>query len=444
MHYLIASFTHKNTNIETREKLSFSDEELLKKFYDVLLAIDSVHEALVISTCNRVEILVSAKDLDYLKEQILESICKVTAVSCEELENKGEVYHDIEAIHHIFSVVSSLDSLVLGETQIVGQVKDAFSFSYENGYSGQKIARVMHNAFRCSATVRSATDISKNPISVASVAVAKAKEIFGGNLGGYSGVVVGAGEMGELTAKHLANAGANIILVNRNMEKALELAKRIEDVTVTVEPYSELPKLVNHYRLLFSATGAPEPIITKDMVEDTTFERHWFDIAIPRDIEPCNCDKLTIYAVDDLRSIMQQNLRQREQNAQKAFGIVGEFTENFFKWLQTLSVDPMIKEIRKKAREASQKELQRAIKKGYIPKEYEKQIEKIVHQAFNGFLHEPTLMLKRIAEQPQADTVVQSIQLFFNLNAGQRKALDIYKCDYQIQKDLDQKKKESS
>ncbi|RUM65112.1 MAG: glutamyl-tRNA reductase [Sulfurospirillum sp.] len=436
MRYLIASFTHKNTNIETREKLSFADPELRKRFYDRLLAIDGVHEALVISTCNRVEILISTQELEGLKEKILEAICRETGASCEELSDKGEVYTDVQAIHHIFSVVSSLDSLVLGETQIVGQVKDAFSFSYENGYSGQKIARVMHNAFRCSATVRNTTDISKNPISVASVAVAKAKEIFGGNLGGYTGVVVGAGEMGELAAKHLANAGANIVLVNRNMEKALELAKRIDQVTVTVEPFSELPKLVNHYRLLFSATGASEPIITKDMVEETTFERHWFDIAIPRDIEQCRCEKLTVYAVDDLKTIMQQNLQLRERNARKAYEIVGQFTENFFKWLQTLSVDPMIKEIRKKARECSHRELQRAIKKGYVPKEYEKQIEKIVHQAFNTFLHEPTTILKNIAEQPQADTVVQSIQLFFNLNTGQHKALNTYKCDYQIEKDL--------
>lgn len=436
MRYLIASFTHKNTNIEVREKLSFRDEALRKRLYERLLALPPVHEALVISTCNRVEVLVSTKSTDGVKEQLLETIVTLTDVSMEELRGKGEIYVDAEAIHHIFSVVSSLDSLVLGETQIVGQVKDAFSFSYEHGFSGQKIARVMHNAFRCSAMVRNATDISKNPISVASVAVAKAKEIFGGNLGGYSAVVVGAGEMGELACKHLANAGANLIIVNRNMERALELAKTFDQVTVTVEPFSELPKLVNHYRLLFSATGASQPIIRHDMVEETSFERHWFDIAIPRDIEDGAYENINIYAVDDLRSIMQQNLRQREANAQKAYAIVGKFTEDFFKWLQTLSVDPMIREIREMARACSSKELNRAIKKGYVPAEYEKQIEKILHQAFNSFLHQPTKTLKTIAEQPQADTVVQSIQLFFGLNAGQRKALDTYRCDYQIQTDL--------
>lgn len=443
MRYFIASFTHKNTNIETREKLSFADETLRKDFYERLLAVNEVNEALVISTCNRVEVILSVRSVDDLDAKVLEAISAVTDVSLEELEGKGETYIDAAAIHHIFSVVSSLDSLVLGETQIVGQVKDAFSFSYENGYSGQKIARVMHNAFRCSATVRNATDISKNPISVASVAVAKAKEIFGGNLGGYSAVVVGAGEMGELACKHLANAGANLIIVNRNLEKAHELAKTIDQVTVTIEPFSELSKLVNHYRLLFSATGASEPVITHDMIEPTSFERYWFDIAIPRDIEDGDYENISIFAVDDLRTIMHQNLKQREANAQKAYEIVGQFTEEFFKWLQTLSVDPMIKEIRSMARSCSTKELQRAIKKGYVPKEYEKQIEKILHQAFNSFLHQPTTILKNIAEQPQADTVVQSIQLFFGLNTTQRKALDTYKCDYQIQKDLNKEKEPS-
>ncbi len=436
MRYLIASFTHKNTNIETREKLSFADKTLLKTFYEKLMALESVHEALIVSTCNRVEVIISTREIDGMEVALLQTISEVTNVSLAELEGKGAFYVDANAIHHIFSVVSSLDSLVLGETQIVGQVKEAFSFSYENGYSGQKIARVMHNAFRCSATVRNATDISKNPISVASVAVAKAKEIFGGNLGGYTAVVVGAGEMGELACKHLANAGANIVLVNRNLERAHELAKTIDNVTVTIEPFSELSRLINHYRLLFSATGASEPIIREDMIEETTFERHWFDIAIPRDIEDGSFDNINIYAVDDLRTIMHQNLKQRESNAQKAYAIVGQFTEDFFKWLQTLSVDPMIREIREMARSCSSKELQRAIKKGYVPKEYEKQIEKIIHQAFNSFLHKPTTVLKNIADQPQADTVVQSIQLFFGLNSQQRKALDTYKCDYQIEKDL--------
>jgi glutamyl-tRNA reductase len=439
MHYVTVSFTHKNTPIEIREKLAFNDEDRFKNFYEKILALRGVNEVLIISTCNRVEILASIKEIGDISEQILSELIDHHKLMPYDLEEKGEIHYDVEAVHHLFKVISSLDSVVLGETQIVGQIKEAFAFSYDNGYSGQKIARVMHNAFRCSAAVRSSTDISKNPVSVASVAVAKAKEIFGGNLGGYTGVVVGAGEMGELTAKHLANAGANIVLVNRNLEKAHNLAHMIDSVTVTVEPFSELKNLVNHYRLLFSATGADGTIIDENMVEEVSFQRHWFDIAVPRDIVECNCKDIEIYTVDDLKGIMDENIKQRELSSKKAYDIVVKFTEDFFKWLQTLSVDPMIKEIRNMARECSHKEIQKAIKKGYIPADIEEQVEKIVHQAFNSFLHTPTQKLKTIAEQPQADTVVQSIQLFFGLNSTQRKALDVYKCDYQIEKDLKDK-----
>ena len=380
------------------------------------------------------------KETDHIAEKILSLLEQKSGVDLDTLRETGALYLDAEAVHHHFCMLSSLDSIVIGETQITGQVKEAFSFSYEQGFSGRKIARIMHNGFRCAATIRNETGISQNPISIASVAVAKAKELYGGNLGGYTGVVVGAGEMGSLVAKHLANAGANIIIVNRDLEKARLLAESIESVTVTIEPFSQLSAIVNHYRLLFSATGAEGAVITPGIVKETTFDRHWFDIAVPRDIEEMEDPKIHLYAVDDLRSIMDENIRKREAEVQKAFAIAGRFTEEFYRWMQSLSVGPMIKEIRNRAQEMSEKELRRAVKKGYIPAEYEEQVRKILHQAFNGFLHHPTTKLKTIAEQPQADTVVQAIQLVFGLNTSQRKALDTYKCDFQIQHDLNKTK----
>jgi glutamyl-tRNA reductase len=436
MHYITLSFTHKNTALEVREKLAFNSEEKLLNFYHYLDKLDSINETILLSTCNRVEIILSVNNIVGVGERVYDYLADFASLDINLLRDSGEMYEDGEAVHHLFSVVSSLDSLVIGETQIVGQVKDAFKFSYDNGFSGQKMARVMHHAFRCAAMIRNSTDISKNPISVASVAVSKAKEIFGGNLGGYSAVIVGAGEMSTLAAKHLAKAGANLIIVNRDLEKAYKLAEHIEDVTVVVEPFSELAHLVNRYRLLFSATAAPDTIINKEMVKEATFQRHWFDLAVPRDIEDCQCENIAVYAVDDLQDIMNENLKLREQNAKIAYKIIAEFTEEFFKWLQTLSVDPLIKEIRDIAQSCSDRELQKAIKKGYLPKEHEASMRKVLHQAFNAFLHEPTKKLKNVSELPQSDTVVQSIQLFFGLNAQQRKALDTYKCDYQIEKDL--------
>ncbi len=439
MHYLTVSFSYKNTNIQMREKLAFNDEEVLNDFYMKLLSHESINEAIILSTCNRVEIMTSVKECERSLEHIFKELSKLTGVAIDELEGRGDVYEDTGAIHHLFSVVSSLDSLVIGETQIVGQVKKAFLHSYENRFCGQKLSRTMHHAFRCAALVRNSTDISKNPISISSVAVAKAKEIFGGSLGGYSAIVVGAGEMAELAAKHLANAGVNLIIINRSLQKAKELAERIEgDVNIEVQPFSDLKKFINRYRLLFSATGAPHTVITKDMVERVDFERHWFDIAVPRDIEDCDCENVNIYAVDDLEDIVNKNKAIREEQAKRAYSIVGKATRDFYKWLQTLAVDPMIKEIRKKAKECYLKELERAVKKGYLPSEYRKQVEKILQQSFNTFLHEPTINLKKIADNPKADTIVQSMQYLFSLNEdnGVEKRLDVYKCEYQIEKDL--------
>jgi len=436
MHYITLSFTHKNTELQTREKLAFNSDEKLLDFYRYLDAMENINETILLSTCNRVEIILSVNSILGVSERVYDYLADFSSVDINMLRDSGEMYEDAEAVRHLFSVVSSLDSLVIGETQIVGQVKDAFKFSYDNGFSGQKMARVMHHAFRCAAMIRNSTDISKNPISVASVAVNKAKEVFGGNLGGYSAVVVGAGEMSALAAKHLAKAGANLIIINRDLEKAYKLAEHIEDVTVVVEPFSQLKNIVNRYRLLFSATAAPDCVIEESMIQEASFQRHWFDLAVPRDIAACQCEDISIYAVDDLQVIMHKNVALREKNAKMAYGIISEFTEEFFKWLQTLSVDPLIKEIRDMAQACSEKELAKAIKKGYLAAEHEESMRKVMHQAFNSFLHGPTKKLKNVSEMPQSDTVVQSIQLFFGLNSEQRKALDTYKCDYQIEKDL--------
>ncbi len=438
MHYITISFTHKNTPLETREKLAFNSEDKLISFYTILNAMEAVHESVIVSTCNRVEFIISTKDIK-ISDLVLMMLYELSDVDLKLLKKSADIYTDSVAIGHLFSVVSSLDSIVLGETQIVGQVKDAFKFSFDHKFCGQKIARVMHHAFRCAAEVRNSTNISKNPISISSVAVAKAKDIFGGNLGGYSAVIVGAGEMATLAAKHLATAGVNLIIVNRNMEKSYKLAEQIENVTVVVEPFSMLEKLINSYRIVFSATSAPEPVIRADMKKETTFTRHWFDIAVPRDIEECDCEGVNIYSVDDLQDIMNQNIEMREKNSKVAFKIVEKFTKEFYTWLGTLSVDPLIKEIREMARDCSQREVQKAVKKGYISPDMQEQVEKILHQTFNMFLHQPTKVLKSGAGQPQSDTLVQSIQVFFGLNSKQKKLINTYKCDYQIEKDIKQK-----
>ena len=223
MAYMSVSFTHKNTDITVREKLSFSNDVRKKEILRLLASNSAIEECLVLSTCNRVEIFTAVSDFKAASKFVLLTLSRVSGVSYDELAERADIYEDYGAIHHLFAVAASLDSLVVGETQIVGQLKDAFKFAKQNSYAGAQIARAIDEALKCAARIRNQTEISKNPISVSSVAVAMAKDRLG-SLQGVDAVVVGAGEMSELACKHLLASGANITILNRNLAGAQRLA----------------------------------------------------------------------------------------------------------------------------------------------------------------------------------------------------------------------------
>lgn len=438
MQYLVISFSHKNTDLQTREKLSLNQEEVRFRVYEDLSKHSVINELIILSTCNRVEIIASVQDPFKATDLILKELSTISQINLDELEGRADVYEDNGAIHHIFSVASALDSLVVGETQIAGQLKMAFKEAFENGYTSIKLSRVMHFAFKCAAEVRNSTDISKNPVSIASAAVAMAKDILG-NLGGYSALVLGNGEMGKLAAKHLLANGCNVILIGRNIEKVKRVANELGD-GVQAETIENLNSLINRYRLFFTATSSKEPVVTRNIVERKDFKRYWFDMAVPRDIEDIEFENIDIFVVDDLKEIVNRNIAFRESQAKEAYKIVGKYTVEFFKWLQTLSIDPIIKAIREKSKEVSLSEISRATKKGYIPKEFEKEVAKIVHNAFNRFLHGPTKNLKSIADNPSGDTIIESIKYIFDLN-GEKYQLNQYKCEYYMNMMNEEEKK---
>lgn len=434
MHYLVVSFSHKNSDLTTREKLAFQDEVVQDAFLKEIMSHPVVNEAALLSTCNRIEIVASIKDVFVASDAMFAMLQEHSGLSLEELKGRADIYEDNGAIHHLFAVAASLDSLVVGETQIAGQLKNAFRFAYEKGYCAQKLSRAMHFAFKCAAEVRSSTDISKNPVSVASAAVAMAKEILG-ELGGETAVVVGAGEMSEITVKHLLNHTVNVILVNRDMDHARAIAETLQG-EIDIQPFSRLKELINHHKILFTATGAPHSIITEDMVEACEFRRHWFDMAVPRDVDPLNDPQIRIYAVDDLKDVVERNIALREEQAKEAYSIVGRYVIEFFRWLQSLGVDPIVKSIREQARDSSYKELARAIDKGYLPEEHREAVEKILHGAFNTFLHAPTTKLREMAEEPMADTVVESVKLLFGIE-DEVKMINKYRCEEHMDKKSD-------
>ncbi len=471
MAYMSVSFTHKNTDITVREKLSFSNDVRKKEILRLLASNSAIEECLVLSTCNRVEIFTVVSDFDEAQKFVLLALSRISGVSYDELAERADIYEDYGAIHHLFAVAASLDSLVVGETQIVGQLKDAYKFAMQNARAGAQIARAIDEALKCAARIRNQTEISKNPISVSSVAVAMAKDRLG-SLQGADAVVVGAGEMSELACKHLLANGANITILNRNLAGARRLADSLisaesgansensadlnrADVNlnnasancgvnldagadlncaeagsngyaarIKTDALDNLKKYLNVNSLFFSATGSQEPIITDSLLEPKSFKRYFFDIAVPRDVELSQSEDIEVYSVDDLEEIVKKNLLLREEQAQIAYSIVAKCTNEFFKWLRAAASTPIIKALRQSAKQVAEIELAKALKKGYLKHSDAEEARKLIHQVFKAFLHAPTVNLKNLGEADDEGGTVNALVEIFELQENYEKFLN--------------------
>ncbi len=426
MSYLIISFSHKNTDLQTREKLAFPNEENKDRFLKQILAEDSINEAILLSTCNRVEIITTASNTNKAAKGIISKLSNYSALDFDDLYNRADIYEHHGAIHHLFSVSSALDSLIIGETQIVGQLKDAFRFSVAKKYCEQKLPRALHYSFKCAAAVRNATSLGTGSVSVASTAVAKAKEIVG-DTNNVKALVIGAGEMSELAIKHLQTTGFNVILISRDRKKAQILADTYEE-HVYVEDYTNLRQLLNEIPVMITATSAPYPIITQDMVDECTFDRYWFDIAVPRDIDDIKATNLEIYAVDDLQDIVNENMSLRAKQAKIAYTIVNKMSDEFFEWLKSLEVEPIIKQMYTKGDSIIDKKIENAIKKKFIKKEDEENIRKLCQTVLVEYLHQSSKKLKTISKDVECDMVIGTVQSIFGIDSDSY--MHKYKCDH--------------
>mgnify|MGYP002519206104 FL=1 len=430
MNFVCVSFTHKNTGIALRERLSL-DESRRKELLRLINANAYIEESLLISTCNRVEVFSYVEQVSEICEYIISCIAVLCEVDKEILLQQADIFEDNGAIHHLFSVASSLDSLVIGETQIAGQLKDALNFALTHQFCGANLDRAVHFAFKCAARVRNETEISKNPISVASVAVAKAKELV--NLNDKEVVVIGAGEMGELAAKHLLQAGAKIIILNRNIAKAKELCELL-GARARCDEFERLCDYLNEYELFFSATNAKEAIITEDLLQKREFVRYFFDIAVPRDIDLSESERVRVFAVDDLEEVVRKNLALREHQAQIAYSIISAMTSEFFRYLNDLALTPIIKALRLQAKECAENELTKALKKGYLKGSNADEARKLIHQVFKAFLHSPTIKLKHLQGEVQSDTIINAMRYVFDLKGD----LEDFESEKTDLKDIDE------
>ena len=430
MHYLNISFSHKNSSIDIREKLSYPNDIDMHGCLSRLKSCDEVNEAILISTCNRMEVLCSCTNVADATQHVFAMLSERAKLSVDELKSHADIFDDSSAIHHVFSVASSLDSMVIGETQIAGQLKDAFRFSYDNGYCSKKLARTMKSAFTCAAKVRNATDISSRPVSMASVAVNKLKSLVD-DLKAKKVLIIGVGEMSEITTKHLMSAGCDLSIMNRTKHKAEEFAS---EFGVNQVDFEDLADAINKFHIIFTATSSSDPIITYDMVELCNFERFWFDLALPRDIESFNRGDINLFVIDDLKLIIDENLGAREKAARAAQGIIGREIVTFFESLASLDIEPVIKEIYKKAYEAAAEETSRVMEKGFIPVKYEQEARKMCEQTLKRFLHEMTSSMRNTTDETGHAMTTNMMHIFSD------SLKKINQKDKIIQKDSSEKK----
>ncbi|WP_345990093.1 glutamyl-tRNA reductase [Sulfurimonas sp. HSL1-2] len=412
MHYLILSFTHKNTTLPIRDKLAFNDDKTKETFLARTLEAPYLNEAFVLSTCNRIELISSCNNPGEAAKHLFMLLHQHSGISLNELEGRAELFEDQGAIHHLFSVASSLDSLIVGETQISGQLKDAYRFALERGYCGDKLTRAVNYAFKCAAEVRNRTDISSKPVSVASVAVAAARRAFG-TLAGKRALVIGSGEMSVIAARTLKNHGAEVSLMNRTMAKVEALA---EEVNGTLVPFTRLKDVLAEYDMIFTATSAEEPIIDGKLGLKKERECHWFDMAVPRDIGDIDHAMVTVHRVDDLKNTVDENIMLREEEAKASFAIVGRYTAEFYAWLKSLNIEPLIKELYRRADTAAATEAARVVGKGYLPETYEAQAQKMALQAIKRFLHPQVQQLRKAADEGDIDAMIDSMAFILDMS----------------------------
>ncbi|MBN2180130.1 MAG: glutamyl-tRNA reductase [Deltaproteobacteria bacterium] len=420
MDIILVGMNHKTAPLEIREKLSISCDDDTATF-EKIKKISYINEALYLSTCNRVEVLAHVFDVAAAETYLKDLVFSHGNLSSEEMERCLYIYRNDSAVRHIFRVASSLDSMVMGEPQILGQVKDAYRRSVEQEATGVMLNKLLHYAFRVAKRVRTETAISNNAVSVSSTAVELAKKIFG-NLRGKNALVIGAGEMAALAAKHLIGNGVKkVIFTNRTYERALTMANDLHGDTVS---FDLLGEALSDVDIIISSTGAPGYIIDEKMVAAALRRRKnrllfIIDIAVPRDVDPAlgKTDNVYLYNIDNLQSVVDDNMKNRINEAEKAETIIDEEVAEFSRWLKRLQVVPTIVDLRGKVESIIKGEMMRAGSWMKNLDEGEREnVEILVNSIINKILHDPVTGLKEESENGGANPYVAVIKKLFKLD----------------------------
>jgi len=419
MHILVTGLSHKTAPVEIREALTFPEAEIKDALLN-LVSLQNINEGVILSTCNRTEIYTVAKDPEKGQDAVV-NFLKQYYPKKSNLEKYLYFYEAATAVQHLFRVVSSLDSMVVGEAQILGQVKEAYNWAFEAQTTNVIFNRLFRQAFAVGKRVRTETDIGENAVSISYAAVQLAKKVFE-DLSGCSVMVIGAGEMSELTTRHLVSSGVNsVVITNRSLSRAEKMAQEFGGRAV---PFDQMLEELAKVDIVISSTGAPNVILTYEQMRQVMVKRRYrsiflIDIAVPRDLDPQinNLDNAYLYNIDTLEEVVAQNLAERQKEAKEAEKIIKAEVEEFLAWLSSLEVVPTIAELRRKAEQIKEQELSKALSKLNHLSEAEKNvIAALAHGITNKLLHEPMVKVKESTKQRDGYLYVESLRHLFALN----------------------------
>jgi glutamyl-tRNA reductase len=408
MTLLLIGINHKTAPIEVRERVAISREEL-PGATRALAEVPGVTECMIVSTCNRVEILaaVDAPNANSPTDGLTSFLHRHFGLDPALLAPHLYEHRDQEAVRHLFRVAASLDSMVVGEPQILGQVKDAFAVARASGTVGGHLEHLLQGAFAAAKKVRSETEIGSNSVSIASVAVELARKIFG-SLQGRTVFLVGAGKMSELAARHLVQQGAGAILVtNRTLERARRMAETFQGQVI---PFGQLYEAASQADIVISSTGAPHAIFRREHGQEFLRRRRnrpmfFIDIAVPRDVDPemGKLEGIFVYDIDDLQQVAAAHMAERSREATDAEALIEGEVERFHQRQLTVNVAPAIVALQHQAEEIRQAELKHAhARLGSLSAEQLAAVEALTRGLVNKFLHPPMQALKQAAREHDA------------------------------------------
>jgi glutamyl-tRNA reductase len=425
MHLLLVGISHRTAPIELRERVDFHARGLENALRTLSSRGGASGEMAVLSTCNRAELYVACEDMDTARRDLVAFVSTFHGVDLTALE--PHIYHvaDLDAARHLFRVAAGLDSQVVGEPQILGQVKEAHGAARQAATSGPLLNRLFHSSFAVGKRVRTETALGSGAVSVSYAAVALARKIFG-NLDGRSVVVIGAGEMGKLTAQHMKSQGVrHVTIVSRTMAHAARTADAIGGATAA--PWDDMDAALAASDIIITATGAASPILTKARVEAAMRPRRSrplfiIDIAVPRDVEPAagELEQVFLYNIDDLQAAVRENLARRTSEVTRAETIVDEELEKFGSWLRARGVIPTVVALRQSFESIRRAELDRLdFKLSALPPEARDEararLDEITHLIVEKLLLTPTEQLKSLGDQDTAALYAEAVARLFGL-----------------------------